>query len=90
MAAIGWFHLLARAVDAAGNADPTPIGVAWQVFLVIVVFIASLFHGMGVMIARYAGKQDRETMSEVMVSYWSNFAATGNPNGNSPSFCTFP
>ncbi len=25
----------------------------------------------------------RATMSEVMVSYWSNFARTGNPNGNS-------
>ena len=41
------------------------IGVAWQVFLVVVVFLASLFHGMGVLIARYAGKQDRDTLSYI-------------------------
>ena len=41
------------------------IGVAWQLFLVMVVFVASLFHGMSVLIARYSGKQDREAVSRV-------------------------
>ena len=39
------------------------IGVAWQVFLVVIVFIASLFQGMSIMIARYAGKQDYENVN---------------------------
>ncbi len=42
------------------------IGIAWQVFLVIIVFLASLFHGMSVLVARYAGKQDREVLSNVV------------------------
>lgn len=58
-------HYLASETNAANAA----IGVAWQIFLVIVVFIASLFHGMNVLIARYAGKQDRDQMS--MVAYQS-------------------
>jgi putative MATE family efflux protein len=41
------------------------IGVAWQIFLVIMVFLASLFQGMNILIARYAGKEDRERVSEV-------------------------
>ena len=48
--------------DKAANAA---IGVAWQLFLVIVVLISSLYHGMSVLVARYAGKQDRETLSHV-------------------------
>src|SRR3989475_13040230 len=31
------------------------IGVSWQVFLVVIVFISSLFKGMGVLGARFAG-----------------------------------
>lgn len=48
--------------DFAANAA---IGVSWQLFLVMVVFIASLFHGMGVMVARYSGKKDRESVNLV-------------------------
>lgn len=54
--------LVGKFVGLEGNAA---IGVAWQIFLVIVVFVASLFQGMGVMIARYAGKQDSEAISRV-------------------------
>jgi len=54
---IGQFH------GSETNAANAAIGVSWQVFLVIVVFISSLFHGMNVLIARYAGKQDRDNMS---------------------------
>jgi putative MATE family efflux protein len=40
-----------------GNAA---IGVSWQIFLVVMVFINSLFTGMGVLVARFAGAGDRE------------------------------
>lgn len=38
-----------------GNAA---IGVAWQIFLVVIVFITALFTGMGVLVARHAGAND--------------------------------
>ena len=42
------------------------VGVAWNLFLVVVVSLASLFHGMGVLIAQAAGKQDRAQMNRVL------------------------
>ncbi len=57
--------LIGHYIQSETNAANAAIGVAWQVFLVFVVFIASVFHGMNVLIARYAGKQDRENMSKV-------------------------
>ena len=39
-------------VGYTGNAA---IGVSWQIFLVVVVFISSLFAGMGVLVARFTG-----------------------------------
>lgn len=57
--------LVGHFVQDETKAANAAIGVAWQVFLVLVVFIASLFHGMNVLMARYAGKQDRERMSRV-------------------------
>ena len=57
--------LIGHYIPSEDNVANAAIGVAWQVFLVIVVFIASLFHGMNVLIARYAGKQDRDNMSRV-------------------------
>lgn len=45
-------------VGYTGNAG---IGVAWQIFLVVMVFVTSLFTGMGVLVARYAGANDRAT-----------------------------
>ena len=57
--------LVGHYIASDNNAANAAIGVAWQVFLVIVVFIASLFHGMNVLISRYAGMQDRENMSRV-------------------------
>ena len=38
-----------------GNAA---IGVAWQIFLVVILFVNSLFVGMGVLVARFAGAND--------------------------------
>jgi putative MATE family efflux protein len=67
-------HLLVgRYCGGPENAGNAAIGVAWQVFLVLVVFIASVFHGMNVLIARYAGRRDRENMSRVA---WEAFLAS--------------
>jgi putative MATE family efflux protein len=43
-------------VGFTGNAA---IGVSWQIFLVVIVFISSLFTGMAVLVARFAGANDR-------------------------------
>ena len=50
-------------VGFTGNAA---IGVGWQIFLVIVVFISSLFTGMGVLVARFAGANDPEKVNRVV------------------------
>src|SRR5215212_2282006 len=39
------------------------IGVSWQVFLVVIVFISSLFTGMSVLVARFAGAGDEEKVN---------------------------
>jgi putative MATE family efflux protein len=50
-------------VGFAGNAA---IGVGWQIFLVVVVFISSLFTGMGVLVARFAGANDHDKVNRVV------------------------
>ncbi len=50
-------------VGYTGNAA---IGVAWQIFLVVVVFISSLFAGMGVLVARFAGANDAENVNRTV------------------------
>ena len=47
--------LVGHYVGFTGNAA---IGVSWQIFLVVVVFISSLFTGMSVLVARFAGAGD--------------------------------
>ena len=42
------------------------IGVSWQIFLVVIVFIASLFTGMGVLVARFAGANDHERVDRTV------------------------
>lgn len=42
------------------------IGVSWQIFLVIVVFISSIFSGMGVLVARFAGAGDSSAVTRVV------------------------
>ncbi len=41
------------------------IGVSWQLFLVIVVFLSSLFHGMNIMIAQYTGRKDHAAINRI-------------------------
>lgn len=50
-------------VGYVGNAA---IGVSWQIFLVVVVFISSLFTGMGVLVARFAGRDEPDKVNRTV------------------------
>ena len=50
-------------VGFVGNAA---IGVSWQVFLVVIVFISSLFTGMSVLVARFAGARDADKVNRTV------------------------
>src|SRR5690606_1118849 len=50
-------------VGYQGNAA---IGVSWQVFLVVIVFITSLFTGMSVLVARFAGADDQTLVNRTV------------------------
>jgi len=55
--------LVGRLVGYQGNAA---IGVSWQIFLVVIVVISSLFTGMSVLVARYAGANDEEKVNRTV------------------------
>jgi putative MATE family efflux protein len=42
------------------------IGVSWQIFLVVIVFISSLFTGMGVLVSRAAGANDHDKVNRTV------------------------
>ena len=42
------------------------IGVSWQIFLVVIVFMASLFTGQAVLVARFAGAGDADRVNRVV------------------------
>ena len=50
-------------VGYTGNAA---IGVSWQIFLVVMVFISSLFTGMGVLVARFAGANEPDKVDRTV------------------------
>ena len=50
-------------VGYTGNAA---IGVAWQICLVVIVFISSLFTGMGVLVARFAGADEPDKVNRTV------------------------
>ena len=50
-------------VGYIGNAA---IGVSWQIFLVVIVFISSLFTGMGILVARFAGANEPEKVNRTV------------------------
>lgn len=56
-------------VGYTGNAA---IGVSWQIFLVVMVFVSSLFMGMGVLVARFAGADEPDkvnrTVAQAMIT----------------------
>jgi putative MATE family efflux protein len=55
--------LVGRFVGYQANAG---IGVSWQIFLVVIVFISSLFTGMSVLVARFAGAGDEEKVNRTV------------------------
>src|SRR5678815_4241721 len=55
--------LVGRLVGYEGNAA---IGVSWQIFIVVIVFISSLFTGMSVLVARFAGANDEEKVNHTV------------------------
>jgi putative MATE family efflux protein len=50
-------------VGFTGNAA---IGVAFQIFLVVIVFVSSLFTGMSVLVARFAGADEPEKVNRIV------------------------
>ena len=42
------------------------IGVSWQIFLVVIVFISSIFTGMSVLVARFAGADDGDKVDHTV------------------------
>src|SRR6201999_3225561 len=50
-------------VGYTGNAA---IGVSWQIILVVIVFISSLFTGMAVLVARFAGANEPAKVNRVV------------------------
>ncbi|MBY0497465.1 MAG: MATE family efflux transporter [Cyanobacteria bacterium] len=52
-------HLLGYTANAA-------IGVSWQIFLVVIVFMASLFTGQAVLVARYVGAGDADRVNKTV------------------------
>ena len=67
--AIGGFQgiidhaMVGHYVGFTGNAA---IGVSWQIFLVVIVFISSLFTGMGVLVARATGANDHDRVNRTV------------------------
>jgi putative MATE family efflux protein len=55
--------LVGNYVGFVGNAA---VGVSWQIFLVVIVFISSLFTGMSVLVARFAGAGDHEKVDRTV------------------------
>jgi putative MATE family efflux protein len=64
--------LVGHFVGFTGNAA---IGVANQIFIVVIVFIMSLFTGMSVLVARFAGAGDEDKVDRTV--YQSFLTATG-------------
>jgi putative MATE family efflux protein len=55
--------LVGHLVGFAGNAA---IGVAIQIFIVVIVFVMSVFSGMGVLVARFAGANEPEKVNRTV------------------------
>jgi putative MATE family efflux protein len=55
--------LVGHLVGFTGNAA---IGVSWQIILVVIVFISSLFTGMSVLVARFAGASEPDKVDRVV------------------------
>ena len=65
--------LVGHLVGFTGNAA---IGVAWQIIIIVIVFITSLFTGMSVLVARFAGAGDEEKVDRTV--YQAFLTAVGS------------
>ena len=70
--------LVGHIIGYTGNAA---IGVSWQIFLVVIVFMASLFTGQAVLVARYVGAGDVErvnrTVQQALLTAIAMYAVVG-------------
>jgi putative MATE family efflux protein len=70
--------LVGHLIGYAGNAA---IGVSWQIFLIVIVFMASLFTGQAVLVARFvgAGEVDRvnRTVQQAFLTAVAMYAVLG-------------
>jgi putative MATE family efflux protein len=55
--------LVGHLVGFAGNAA---IGVAWQIFIIVLIFLNSLFTGMSVLVARFAGAGEEDKVDRTV------------------------
>ena len=76
---IAWPTMLANAIggmqgivdhilvgNLVGYQANAAIGVSWQIFLVVIVFISSLFTGMSVLVARFVGAGESDKVDRVV------------------------
>ncbi len=49
-----------------GDKGNAALGVSWQIFLVVIVFISSIFIGMGILVAHYAGANETEKVNHTV------------------------
>jgi len=49
-----------------GHVGNAAIGVSLQIYILVIVFVASVFSGMGVMVARFAGAGDHDRVNETV------------------------
>ena len=52
--------------NLVGSKANAAIGASWQIFIVVIVFISSLFTGMSVLVARFAGAGDEERVNRTV------------------------
>jgi putative MATE family efflux protein len=55
--------IVGNVVGFKGNAA---IGVSWQIFLVVVVFVSSIFTGMSILVARFTGANEEEKVNRTV------------------------
>ena len=49
-----------------GHVGNAAIGVSVQIFILVIVFVASVFSGMGVLVARFAGSNESDSVNRVV------------------------
>src|SRR5688500_2252857 len=57
-------HMLVR--NLVGFTANAAIGVSWQIFIVVIVFITSLFTGMSILVARFAGAGEEDKVDRTV------------------------